>query len=668
MIERSIEFWYARKRLDSEYERLMKSEKYYELVRRYEQEAKQRPERFQRRTRRYLWMGYAYIGFILLLMVCLTVFAVFVFFKVLNLGALIFLLVMLIFTWSLIANLLEKIPLVEGIRLKREQVPLLFGAMDELREQMDIPDFDEVVFTSELNALAGEHRSRFFVGKKRRNLGLGMPLLEALNVSEFRTILAHEIAHLARGHSKLHAMGWHLRSVWWKLLANGGSFWWRWFAKIYGDRFEAMVAVLSREYEMEADRIASESSDPRNNISAHLKMELLSSAYDAEQAEWINAQVLESSVVPEKVISTYCQRLKQPVSPDRGRNHMRRILAAETSIYLTHPACRDRIGLDGFPVDRPLDEMVDLAMTYLEQPDGLDTQSASHHFLGSRREEVLRELDSEYAKANEEMWKYRTEYISKAKEELKAVEQRITQVGATGKKPDEVDLVTRASIFYEIFDPKSTCDAYEKVLEHYPDNATALFVTGQFAYMKEFDLAKAEDRFTRAVESDPRLEYDVSSYMVAVCRELEKQDEAERWQQHSFGALDALNDSYDERSSIRYKDKFISATLTKEQIDKIVDQISHIKNIRKVWVACKKLKVYAEKPLYVFGIETNDFLKFRSLEYYNTIGDEVANTINFGNQYFVVMIVGENKKFKRKFKKLKPPLCIDMADRLGNAK
>ena len=664
-----IKFWYALQVIDFVKSVFMKSQKYYELVRRYEQEAKQHPIRFQRRTSRYIWIGYAYICFILLLMFGITAFAsVLVFIEpqiVLILG----LLIAGFFTLNLVANLLEKIPTIDGIRLKRDQLPILFEEMDALREQMDVSDFHEVVLSGEMNASAGEHRSRGLVGKKTRTLNLGMPLLEAMNVDEFRIILGHEIAHLARGHSKLHARVWHLRNFWLKILGEGEvSFWWRWFAMVYADRFEAMAAVISREFEFEADRIASEAGDKRANISSHLKMELLNSVYDIQQNEWINAQIFEDPKIPTNLVSTYCQRLKQPIDPVEAKKHLRRILAVETSIYLTHPSCRDRIAKDGFPVDRPLTEMVETALAYINQLEGTDRQLASHYFLGPQRDRLLRELDDRYVSESKQMWEYRTEFISHAREELNAIEKRIVEAEAIGRKPDEEDLEIRANIFYEIMSQQATCESYEKVLEYYPENARALFVTGEYAFQREFDLEKAEDRFIQAVESDPRLEFDVSSYMVAVCRELENPEEAERWHQHSFGALDALNDSYGERAMVKPKDKFIPADLTEEQIDKIVSQIAQIDQINqigKVWIACKKLNVYTEKPLYVFGIETNDTFKFRSWNFYESIGDQIANTVSFGNQFFVIILQGENKKFKKKFKKLKPSLCIEMKKRLS---
>ena len=112
----------------------MKSQKYYELVRRYEQEAKQYPIRFQRRTSRYIRIGYAYIGFILFLMFALTaIVSALVYFEpqVLTILGLFF---VGFFTWNLVATLLAKIPPIAGIRLKRDQLPILFGEMDTLRE------------------------------------------------------------------------------------------------------------------------------------------------------------------------------------------------------------------------------------------------------------------------------------------------------------------------------------------------------------------------------------------------------------------------------------------------------------------------------------------------------------------------------------------------------
>ena len=63
----------------------------------------------------------------------------------------------------------------------------------------------------------------------------------------------------------------------------------------------------------------------------------------------------------------------------------------------------------------------------------------------------------------------------------------------------------------------------------------------------------------------------------------------------------------------------------------------------------------------MLGVETNvSMFSYRTVDFFNAIGDEFANTVNFGNQFFVVVIQGENRKFKRRFKKLKPPFWIDI--------
>ena len=643
----------------------MKSQQYHDLVRKYEREAKQNPDRFHRRLHRQLLLGYGYVFFILLLLIGISVGCGVVTFLLPGVMTFILLAFAVGFTWDLLRTLLAKIPPLEGIRLAPADFPKLFAEMNELRELMDIPEVEDVILIADFNAYAGEHRTRFFFGQKQRYVGLGLPLLEALSASEFRTVLAHEIAHLARGHSQILATVWHLRNVWFKILSGGEvSFWWRWFAKHFGSQFEAMSAVVSREFEFEADRIAFSVTDSRNNIATSLKMELLGRTADAQQTQWVNAQVFESPDVPSNVISTYCKRLQQELDRTDSENLLRRILAEETSIYLTHPSCRDRIAEAGFPSDLPLAEMVQTALGYLQPFPEDNAQIASFYYLGSKRDSLLKQLDNNFVAESQAMWKYRSEAIANAKTQLREIDHRINEARASGSKPLELDVVRRAEITSDFFPREAARQAYEDVLEHYPENATALFYTGYDAFEYDYDLVTAENRLASAIEADPRVEYEVSNFMVAIYRELEKPAEASQWQEHSFGAYDALQDSWDERTSVTLNDKLIPATLTDEQVHAIESQIKTLENqkyIKRVWVACKKVKLYPEKPLFMLGVETNvSMFSYRTVDFFNAIGDEFANTVNFGNQFFVVVIQGENRKFKRRFKKLKPPFWIDI--------
>jgi len=643
----------------------MKSQQYHELVRQYEHEAQHSPARFHRRLRRLLLVGYGYIAFVLLLLVGGSIGCGIMAYLRPHWVVFAGLAFALAFTWSLLWTLLAKIPPLDGIRLEPESYPKLFAEMNELREAMDIPEIKEVILTADLNAFAGEHRSRILLGKKQRYVALGLPLLEALSAEEFRTVLAHEIAHLARGHCRVIATVWHLRNTWFTILSSGNvSYLGRWFAKHFGERFEAMSAVVSREFELEADRIALTVTDSRSTIATSLKIELLGRAAGVDHDRWVNEQVLANPNIPANVISTYCQRLQQERDRSESEKLLRRILAEETSIHLTHPCCRDRIGPAGFPSERPLGEMVEAAMSYLQPLPSDNDRIASFYYLGLQRDALLIQTDTDYVSNSKEMWAYRTEFIANSKTQLQEAERRLKNAETSQKKPAETDLVLRANVMTEIYPRESSRKAWEEVLVHYPENAIALYWTACDAYQFEYDLETAEDRFALAIEADPTLEFDVSNFMVAICREQEKLGEATQWQEHSFGAYDALLDASDERTVVTLKDQLIPATLTDAQVETIKSQIEALENakyIKRVWVACKKLKLYPEKPLFVLAVETNvSMFSFCSVEFFNSICNEFAGAIHFGEQYYVVVIQGENKKFRKKMRKLDPVFSIDI--------
>ena len=187
---------------------------------------------------------------------------------------------------------------------------------------------------------------------------------------------------------------------------------------------------------------------------------------DAQQTQWVNAHVFESPDVPSNVISTYCKRLQQQLDRTDSENLLRRILAEETSIYLTHPSCRDRITEAGFPSDLPLAEMVQTALGYLQPFPEDNAQIASFYYLGSKRDSLLKELDNNFVAESQAMWKYRSEVIANAKTQLREIEHRINEARTSESKPLELDVVRRAEITSDLFPREVARQAYEDVLEH----------------------------------------------------------------------------------------------------------------------------------------------------------------------------------------------------------
>jgi heat shock protein HtpX len=89
-----------------------------------------------------------------------------------------------------------------GPLLERSAHPRLFAELDFIAEVLREPLPREVYLIGDVNAYVGDRGGLLGFGS-RRIMGLGLPLLSALSVSEFRAILAHEFAHYYGGDTTL---------------------------------------------------------------------------------------------------------------------------------------------------------------------------------------------------------------------------------------------------------------------------------------------------------------------------------------------------------------------------------------------------------------------------------------------------------------------------------
>lgn len=89
-----------------------------------------------------------------------------------------------------------------GTPLERASHPRLFAELDNIARALDEPLPSEVYLIGDANAWVADRGGIMGFGS-RRVMGLGLPLLAALNVSQFRAVLAHEFAHYYGGDTKL---------------------------------------------------------------------------------------------------------------------------------------------------------------------------------------------------------------------------------------------------------------------------------------------------------------------------------------------------------------------------------------------------------------------------------------------------------------------------------
>jgi heat shock protein HtpX len=102
--------------------------------------------------------------------------------------------------WSLIPRRDKFQP--PGAVLQRSQHPRLFAEIDNLAVSLKQSLPQEVYLIPDLNAWVAERGGTMGFGG-RRMMGIGLPLLSVLSVTQFRAILAHEYGHYYGGDTRL---------------------------------------------------------------------------------------------------------------------------------------------------------------------------------------------------------------------------------------------------------------------------------------------------------------------------------------------------------------------------------------------------------------------------------------------------------------------------------
>src|SRR5262249_12562420 len=102
--------------------------------------------------------------------------------------------------WSLVPRRDKFEP--PGPLLDRSAQPRLFAEIEQIAAALDESLPSEVYLIPDVNAYVGDRGGLMGIGS-HRIMGLGLPLLSLLTVSEFRAVLAHEFAHYYGGDTRL---------------------------------------------------------------------------------------------------------------------------------------------------------------------------------------------------------------------------------------------------------------------------------------------------------------------------------------------------------------------------------------------------------------------------------------------------------------------------------
>jgi len=259
-----------------------------------------------------------------------------------------------------------------GPQLEPRRHPKLFemirGVASATKQEMPA----EVYLVGDINAWVA-HRGGLMGRGARGIMGLGLPLLQTLTVSELRAVLAHEFGHYHGGDTKLGRFVYQTRTAIGRTLANLGRhgsilqlpFLW------YGRLFLRVSHAVSRRQELAADQLAAHVVGARPLAEGLKKIHAAGPAFGYY---WSNevAPVLHAGFVPPLAAG-----FQQFVAGEIGqkavaaaREHSLKGDAGD--VFDTHPPLRERLqALEGCrPGDTPAADP--LAITLLADPQALE--------------------------------------------------------------------------------------------------------------------------------------------------------------------------------------------------------------------------------------------------------------------------------------------------------
>jgi heat shock protein HtpX len=265
-----------------------------------------------------------------------------------------------------------------GMLLDRNAYPRLFSEIDSIAAALNEPVPREVYLIGEVNAFVADRGGILGFGS-RRIMGLGLPLLSTMTVSQFRAVLAHEFAHYYGGDTSLGPWVYRTKSSIVRVFENIGSvgkiariailglmyMFVATLLKWYFIAFLRIVNIVSRRQEYRADELASIVAGKQNLIDGLRAIHRTAAVWPAYWKQEVAPILGGGSLVA--VGDGLNRFMSLPhISEAVAKSLETRLRDEKTQPYDTHPPLRDRIAAVEKLPDSPASQDSQPASTLLE--------------------------------------------------------------------------------------------------------------------------------------------------------------------------------------------------------------------------------------------------------------------------------------------------------------
>ncbi|MBB6094118.1 Zn-dependent protease with chaperone function [Povalibacter uvarum] len=615
----------------------MNQEAYENFVARIEAHAREHPSLYRLKLGGLAVLGYAYVAAILAML--LLVLGGFGWMILHGSGAVIAAklgIFVIPLVWAVLTAMFVRVAPPVGRVITREEAPALFALVDDVRRKTSAPRADTVLVTHDFNAAVVQHPRLGVFGWPRNYLVLGLPLMQALSVEEFRTVVAHEFGHLSGQHGKFGAWIYRLRAGWARLSHaleesdHWGQFLFVPFFKWYAPTFGAYSFVQARRQEYEADRMAAATAGAGVAGAALVRVELQAQFLQSEYWKNIFREADEREQPQAQPFSMLRHAFTQPRPHGDASVTLESALKRRTGFDDTHPCLADRLNALGASAALP----------------GTITVTAAETLLGTFGATLEAEFDRLWHENVRDWWRERHQYATESRSRLAELEA----AAATGELSID-DALNRASLTEELMDSATARPLYEAVLQRAPENAAALFAVGRLKLDNDDDAGI--ELLRQAGRLDQTLAqvggFQIVEYLRRHGRDTEARSHLDDLSE--AGQRDEL--ARRERGQLLTSDTLLPHELPTATVQEIVEKLRTFPEVRNAWLVRKKTQHYAHLPFYVLAVRRkNRWWKLESSQASQHLVDALCAAVKIPGDAIVFCVDGDNKQFRSKFKKV----------------
>jgi Zn-dependent protease with chaperone function len=606
------------------------------LIERMERVAAERPIAYRRRVFGLAALGYGYLIFIVVLLVVLGALSVWslVYLKgfglklVLIVGALLY---------AVVRSLWVKQEPPAGERVASVDAPRLFEMLETLRQRLQTPAIHAVLITPEFNAGVSQVPRLGIIGWHRNYLALGLPLLKSLTVEQFKSVLAHELGHLSRGHARAANWIYRLRAIWARLESTfdrrpqWGSGLIRRFFKWYIPYFNAVSFPFARANEYEADAASVQATSPREVAQALTGVHIIGSYFTQKYWPDIHAAAKDS---PQPAFAPYsgfvAQAIREVPKDDLARWRDAAINQIASHVD-THPSLADRLRAIGAPA---------------EFAPPLDGASADQ-LLGSALRKLEQIFDSQWRDRISGGWQ-------KYHEQTQTKRVRLTELRSQAAQAEqsEQQLVELSTLEEEVGSgPAAALPLLRRAVARFPGSTKA-----RFALARNL-LREGEQEGVQMMEGALR---DAPSLSLAGAELLRNyfvrrgdQANSKIWRDRCVDEAVRLNSAQRERRRLLLSDRYEPHELDAEAVGSLTRRLQGLKGIRRAYLVRKIDTSFPDKPLFVLGVKSTGFFQLHSQKRAAGVIKAITEQVVFPGETIILSVDANLYKFARKMRRVK---------------